>query len=93
MFSLSAACLHISIALSRRKETASIPHDDPHDFSQVMNRSEIPEKPRGPHPLHRRTADLERRRGDYDNYGSPFIIKFWPGISGQASEGENDEAT
>ena len=39
-----------------------------------------------PHPLHRRAADLERRRGDYDNYGSPFIIKFWPGISGQASE-------
>ena len=48
MFSLPSPCLHISISLSRRKETASIPHDDPHDFSQVMNRSEIPEKPRGP---------------------------------------------
>ena len=83
MFSLPAACLHISISFSRRKETASIPHDDPHDFSQVMNRSEISEKPRGPHCT---AADLERRRGDYDNYGSPFIIKFWPGISGQASE-------
>ena len=82
-----AACLHISISLSRRKGTASIPHDDPHDFSQVMNRSEIPEKPRGPLCT---AADLERRRGDYDNYGSPFIIKFWPGISGRASEGEGE---